>query len=187
MRIIAGQWRGRPIAAPRGGEVTRPTSDRAREAIFSMLGHRVVDARVLDVFAGSGAMGLEALSRGAARAVLIDRDGEAQEAMRRNARVLGAGDRAECVLNDAQEFLSRAALAGDTYDLIFLDPPYAAGALRPALEIIAGGGLLERGGWVVAESAAGDPPGDVAGLRRVKEKRYGIAFITVYGWEDDAV
>ena len=130
MRIVAGEYGGRRLAAPRGGR-TRPTADRVREALFSMLGP-VADARVLDLFAGSGALGLEALSRGAAEATFVDSSAAAVRAVRANLEALGA----DAVVRraDARAFLRNARTAGRQYDLVFLDPPYQrAGALAEAL------------------------------------------------------
>jgi 16S rRNA (guanine966-N2)-methyltransferase len=130
VRIVAGAYGGRRLAAPRGAR-TRPTADRVREALFSML-DPVADARVLDLFAGSGALGLEALSRGAAEATFVDSSPAALRAVRANLETLGAG--AEVRRGDARAFLRNARAAGRQYDLVFLDPPYQrAGALAEAL------------------------------------------------------
>src|SRR5437870_13695463 len=123
MRIIAGAWRGRVIEAP-PGQATRPTADRVRETLFSMLVSRLgtfEDLRVADLFAGSGALGFEALSRGAAHATFVENDRGAAEAIRRNAQKLGA----------SIQLLTRSALAlpqSEPFDLVFADPPYSAGA-----------------------------------------------------------
>lgn len=186
MRIIAGQWRGRAIVAPKGGGTTRPTSDRAREALFSILTPRLEGAAVLDLFAGSGAMGLEALSRGAARALLCDSDRKACEAIRRNIEALDAGEIARVEEGDALKLLNRLTWSGERFSLIFLDPPYKAGLLAGALEAIAGHGVLERGGLIIAESSAAAPPGEIAGLAVADRRRYGIAAFTMYAREADA-
>ena len=117
MRVVAGEFGGRRLQAPRG-RATRPTADRVREALFSMLGD-VGGARVLDLYAGSGALGIEALSRGAASAVFVDSEARAAEAIRRNLDTLGA--RGEVRRQDAQRFL---AAARGPFDLVFCDPPY---------------------------------------------------------------
>jgi len=130
VRIVAGAYGGQRLAAPRGGR-TRPTADRVREALFSMLGP-VADARVLDLFAGSGALGLEALSRGAAEATFVDSSPAAVRAVRANLEALGID--AEVRRADARAFLRNARAAGRQYDLVFLDPPYQrAGAVAEAL------------------------------------------------------
>jgi 16S rRNA (guanine966-N2)-methyltransferase len=120
MRIVAGQWGGRRLIAP-PGRTTRPTSDRVREALFSILGP-LDGERVLDLFAGSGALGLEALSRGAAHGVFVERDRAALGALRANVEALGAD--ARVIAGDAGRFLDSAGESGAHYDLVFLDPPY---------------------------------------------------------------
>src|SRR5918999_1949558 len=121
MRVIAGRYGGRRLQAP-PGDATRPTSDRVREALFSVLGGRVDGARVLDLFAGSGALGIEALSRGAAEATFVDSAPASIRAVRANLDALGAA--AEVRRADARRFLGAASAAARQYDLVFLDPPY---------------------------------------------------------------
>lgn len=126
MRIVAGEWRGRRISAPSGDSV-RPTLDRVREAWMSMLHTSLPDARVLDLFAGSGALGLEALSRGAAHVDFLENDPRAFRVLNENIALLGAGDRCAAHLEDALDFLAmdrRADADGRTHDVAFADPPY---------------------------------------------------------------
>ena len=174
MRIVAGAYGGRRLAAPRGGR-TRPTADRVREALFSMLGP-VGDARVLDLFAGSGALGLEALSRGAAEATFVDSSSAAVRAVRTNLEALGAG--AEVRRVDARAFLRNARAAGRQYDLVFLDPPYRRAAelgreLSEALPAV-----LAPGARVVSESDRRDPLELAFPL--VDERRYGDTIIRIH-------
>jgi 16S rRNA (guanine966-N2)-methyltransferase len=146
MRIIAGAWRGRPIEAP-AGDITRPTSDRAREALFSMLASRLGSfegLRVADLFAGTGALGLEALSRGAAACVFVETDRKAIEALRRNVAKLGAGDRAEVRAQSALHGLP------GPFDLVLMDPPYASGLGSKALAAL--GEAAVPGAWVSLET-----------------------------------
>ena len=153
MRIIAGTWRGRPIEAP-PGHATRPTADRVRETLFSMLASRIgsfEDLRVADLFAGSGALGFEALSRGAASATFVENDAKASAAIRRNAEKLGASDRVH--------ILGGSALAlrhSDPFDLIFADPPYAPGSGSAAVAAVTQAGWLAPGGWMSVETNRGD-------------------------------
>lgn len=154
MRIIAGEWRGRPIEAP-PGDATRPTADRVRETLFSMLVSRLgsfEELAVADLFAGSGALGLEALSRGAARATFVERDSAAVAAIRRNAERLGAGDRVQ-ILGGSALALPRS----DPFDLILADPPYAAGSGSAAVAAIAAADWLAPGGWLSVETKRNDP------------------------------
>src|SRR5690242_18499798 len=149
MRIVAGEWRGRRLVAP-AGRTTRPTSDRVREAVFSILGPLDGES-VLDLFAGSGALALEALSRGAGQATLVERDRAALKALRANVEALGA--EARVVAGDAAAFLDSAARDGAHYDLVFLDPPYRTGLGRElSLEPV-----LAPGARVIVESDRRSP------------------------------
>jgi 16S rRNA (guanine966-N2)-methyltransferase len=177
MRVIAGRFGGRRLAAP-GGRDTRPTADRVREALFSTLGP-LDGATVLDVFAGSGALAIEALSRGAARAVLVERDPRAAAVIRSNLAALGLGDdEARVVVRAARAALRDARTSGETYDLVFLDPPYRSAAtlgreLSEALE-----GLLAPGARVVSESDRRAPL--ELSLPLGHERRYGDTLIRIH-------
>jgi 16S rRNA (guanine966-N2)-methyltransferase len=187
VRVIAGEWRGRRLQAP-PGDATRPTSDRVREALFSVLGERVAGARVLDLFAGSGALGIEALSRGAASATFVDSAPAALKALRANLEAVGAersGDeraargRTEVRRQDARRFLAGASAAGREYDLAFLDPPYRlAGRLGGELSAILPA-VLAPEGLVIAESDRREPL-DLE-LPLLDERRYGDTLIRIHG------
>jgi 16S rRNA (guanine966-N2)-methyltransferase len=162
LRVIAGEAGGRRLAAPRG-ERTRPTADRVKESVFAALDQdRVAGAAVLDAFAGSGALAIEALSRGAARAVLVDRDPAAADAIRRNLRTTGFGARASVQRRAVGAFLRGAPPAEAPFDLVFLDPPYdqADSELAAVLSALGAPGWLAPGALVVLEraEAAGPPP-----------------------------
>jgi 16S rRNA (guanine966-N2)-methyltransferase len=167
MRIIGGTWGGRRLVAP-PGDATRPTGDRVREALFSILGDRVAGARVLDLFAGSGALGLEALSRGAAEATLVDSAPAAVAALRANVEALGA--EAHVIAGDVAAFLRSAADADGHYDLVFLDPPYRATVGDLPLQPV-----LAPGARVVAESDRRSPL-DLP-IPVTDERRYGDTLI----------
>jgi 16S rRNA (guanine966-N2)-methyltransferase len=151
MRIIAGKWRGRTLEAPPGVS-TRPTADRVRETLFSMLASRLgsfEDLRVADLFAGSGALGLEALSRGAAGATFVENDAKAAAAIRRNADKLGA----------SIQILPGSALAlprSEPFDLIFADPPYAEGSGTAVVQAVVKSEWLAHGGWMTVETSRHD-------------------------------
>jgi 16S rRNA (guanine966-N2)-methyltransferase len=175
VRVIAGLRRGATLIAPRG-RATRPTSDRVREALFSILGD-VEGARVLDLFAGSGALAIEALSRGAASATLIDSSPAAVAAITRNLVMLGLD--AEVRREDAVRFAQRARIAAHQYDLVFLDPPYRhasglAGKLSMALVPV-----LAPDARVVTESDRRVPL--VLDLPLLDERRYGDTLIRIHG------
>jgi 16S rRNA (guanine966-N2)-methyltransferase len=174
MRIIAGAARGRPLAAP-PGKGTRPTSDRAREGLFSTLeslrGTAWDGARVLDLYAGSGAFGLEALSRGAAAAVLVESDVRAAAVIRRNAEAVGVpGSRV--VVDRVERFLASAG--GAAFDVVFLDPPYDVTGEIVA-RVLAAAPLADGGLLVVERSARSPEPEWPEGVERVQERRYGEA------------
>ena len=173
MRIVAGELGGRRLATPpRRSAAVRPTSDRVREAIFSILGD-VHGARVLDLFCGTGALGLEALSRGALHATLVD----ARTALaRRNVAELGVGERCQVVRADARAFLRRTRRA---FDLIFCDPPYRlADRLEGDLDLLIPK-RLAPGGRLIVEGAVRRPPR--VSLPVLTERRYGDTVVTVYG------
>ncbi|WP_062388481.1 16S rRNA (guanine(966)-N(2))-methyltransferase RsmD [Demequina iriomotensis] len=170
-RIIAGRWGGRRIAVPPRG--TRPTTDRVREAVFSRLDHQDLlrGARVLDLFAGSGALGLEAVSRGAASATLVEADARAVSVLRGNVRDLGAAGAVTVVKERVRPYLSRA---GEPFDVVLLDPPYDIAREDLAAVLVAVGDRLAEGGVVVLEwaSRAGDAPWPET-LEPVASKAYG--------------
>jgi 16S rRNA (guanine966-N2)-methyltransferase len=178
MRIVGGSHRGRRLAAP-PGELVRPTSDRAREALFNILSHGTfaaegspfVERPVLDAFAGTGAFGLEALSRGAGAAAFIENDRPALAALRRNVGMLGEADRAQIVAGDA----TRPPRAAFACAVAFLDPPYRSGLAPPALGALAAAGWLTPDALAIIEVAAREelplPPGFVI----MDERVYGAA------------
>jgi len=176
MRVIAGTYGGRRLQAP-PGDATRPTSDRVREALFSILGDRVRDARVLDLYAGSGALGLEALSRGASAATFVDSAPAAIRALRANLAALAA--QAEVARADALRWLRGASAAARQYDLVFLDPPYRrAGELGARLSA-ALVPVLAEGALVVAEADRRAPL--ELSIPVTDERRYGDTLIRFHG------
>jgi 16S rRNA (guanine966-N2)-methyltransferase len=176
MRVIAGLYGGRRLQAPPGMD-TRPTSDRVREALFSILGARVEDARVLDLFAGSGALGIEALSRGARAATFVDSAAAAVRAVQANLAAVGA--EAQVVRAEARRFLGGASHDGRQYDLVFLDPPYRLAASLGGDLSAALAAVLAPGAVVVAESDRRAPL--EVGLPLEDERRYGDTLIRIHG------
>ena len=175
MRVVAGRYGGRRLVAP-PGTATRPTSDRVREALFSVLGASVRGERVLDLFAGSGALGIEALSRGAASAVFVDRAPRAISAVRANLAALGID--ADVRRIEARAWLRTASARSEAYDLVFLDPPYrrAAELGRELSEALAA--VLAPGGRVVTESDRRDPL--ELDLPVADERRYGDTVLRIH-------
>jgi len=176
MRIIAGEWRGRPLVAPEG-RGTRPTSDRAREGLFSMLASRLGSfegLRVADLFAGTGSLGLEALSRGARHCTFIDNDPGAAAAIARNLERFGAAASADVRVQGVEH----APPPREPFDLLFLDAPYATGLASMALARVCNPAWVAPGGWVSVEIKAGDEPPPVpAGFALATERRFGKAHI----------
>ncbi len=188
MRVIAGSARGRRLAAPPGSD-TRPTADRVREALFSILGPPPAGAVVLDLFAGAGTLGIEALSRGAERAVFADHARAAARVLRKNLEELGLAARAEVHVGDATRFAERLGRDGRSFSWIFLDPPYAAGLADAALAAIGAGRLLAEDGVAVVEHDRRSPPLPVqAPLFKADSRRYGDTELTFYrtGAHDDS-
>lgn len=181
MRIVGGMWRGRRLFEPSGSDVTRPTTDRVREAMASMvdsaLPEGIEGARVLDAFGGSGALGIEVLSRGAASATFFEADRRAAQLIRKNLDLVGAGaPQARVVAGDVLAAAERGRVPGGPFDLVLLDPPYAFGPepVERLLEGLAAAGTLAPGALALHEHAARDAGARPEGFEVVREKRYGI-------------
>lgn len=181
MRIIAGQWRGRNLVAPTG-DTTRPTADRVRETLFSMLVSRIGSfegLNVADLFAGSGALGLEALSRGAAKCLFVEQDAPALRALRTNIANLRA--QAQCDVR-ASSVLA-LGVGREPADIYFLDPPYGSGAGAVALEKLARLHWIAPSSWISLETAADEAP-NVRSFETVVERRVGKARLTLLRLKD---
>ncbi|HOA50424.1 MAG: rRNA ((966)-N(2))-methyltransferase RsmD [Pseudomonadota bacterium] len=181
MRIIAGDWRGRKLTAP-AGDTTRPTADRTRETLFSMLVSRLGSFEglaVADLFAGSGALGLEALSRGAARCTFVEQDAAALKALKANVAALEAGTRADV---RASSVLSLGP-AKEPLDLLLLDPPYNSGAGAVALDKLQRLGWIGPATWISLETAVNEEP-EVKGLEAVADRKVGKARLTLLRMPD---
>jgi 16S rRNA (guanine966-N2)-methyltransferase len=180
MRIIAGALKGRRLVTPRGA-TTRPTADQVRIALMDTLAPRLAGARILDLFAGAGGVGLEALSRGAAQATFVERDARAVAALRENVTALGVTTLARVRRGDVLRELPALYAAGERFDVVFLDPPYEAGLLETALEALGGGGLVTAEGVVVAQHFTKRAPAPVIGaLAAFRTRRFGETTLTFY-------
>lgn len=178
MRIVGGQFKGRAISAPPGRE-TRPTADRARESIFNVLTHAdwspgLEGRRVLDLFAGSGALGLEALSRGAAFALFVETDAAARGAIRDNIEALALFGTTRIHRRDATDLGVKPAGLGGSFDLIFLDPPYHRGLGERTLNRLGEGGWISDDAVIVLECASDETPA-LQGYSVLDERNYGAA------------
>lgn len=190
MRIVGGQWRGRRVSAP-AGTGTRPTADRVREALFSILESRfgrLEGASVLDAFAGSGALGLEALSRGAAACTFVEVDRAAERVLRANIAQCGAGELASVVRGDAATLAAAGRLPGAPFGLLLADPPYRIGAavVPVLLSALARSGQLIAGAAIAWEHPAGTAAEWPAGFEAVTGKRYGSAAVDIARWTGGA-
>ena len=179
MRIVSGEFRGRALHAPTG-EATRPTSDRARQAIFNILEHApwspgMRDLRVMDLFAGTGALGFEALSRGAAFCLFVETDEAARGAIRETVDSFGLFGRTRVHRRDATDLGVRPGGDGPAFHLAFLDPPYAKGLGEAALAKLAAGGWLVPGAIVVFERGASEPAFSAEGFEALDVRDYGAA------------
>ena len=190
MRIIAGQARGRVLAAPKGMD-TRPTQGKVRESLFNILRPWLHQARVLDLFAGSGQLGLEALSQGAKRAVLCDASRDAIRVIRANAEKTHLSEQCEIICADAVTLLSRYA-GKRKFDLVFLDPPYASRLIPQILTLFFEKQLLEADARIMCETAnAEDVFGEFETLKEryevLRASRYGAAYVTVLAVKGELV
>ena len=193
MRISGGTAKGRKLCSPKGvKDSIRPTSDRVREALFSILGERVMGARVLDLFAGTGSLGLESLSRGAASALFVDQSPQALELIRTNLHHCFATAQAELLRLDLGRStgftsLARRLAPGSQFDLVFLDPPYEKKLAELALTMVETNALVAPGGIVIAEERWKVVlPDMVGGLHIVLHRRYGETGIWLYTTENSS-
>lgn len=180
MRIIAGAYKGRRLATPRG-ETTRPTADQVRIALLDTLMPWLPEARVLDLFAGAGGVGLEALSRGAAHATFVERDARAVQALRANVTTLGVERAARIVRDDVRRALQTLWREGGRFDVVFLDPPYDGDDVVSTLEALGGIDLLADGAVVVAQHLTKRAPGaSFGGLTAFRARRFGETTLTFF-------
>jgi 16S rRNA (guanine966-N2)-methyltransferase len=183
MRIVSGAFKGRALKAPEG-RTTRPTSDRARQAIFNLLQHAdwaipIEGARVIDAFAGSGALGLEAISRGAAFCLFVETDAAARGVIRSNIEAFGLFGCTRIHRRSATDLGSKPAGLADPFGLVFLDPPYGYNLVPAALAQLAAGGWLAPGALAVAETGGDDLAPVAGGFETLDERIYGAARVTV--------
>jgi 16S rRNA (guanine966-N2)-methyltransferase len=180
VRIIAGAYKGRRLVTPRG-DVTRPTADQVRIALMDTLMPWLPGARLLDLFAGAGGVGLEALSRGAAHVTFVERDARAVAALRDNVTTLAAGDAARVVRDDVLRALATLRREGERFGVVFLDPPYEAELTTPTLGALGDGAVLAEGALVVAQHLTKRAPAEISGvLRAFRTRRFGETTLTFF-------
>ena len=177
MRVITGKARGVQLKTPEGMQ-TRPTTDRVKEALFSIINFDVPGANVLDLFGGTGQLGIEALSRGAKSAVFVDQSEQACRLIRENLKRTKLEQNAKVIRGDYMDYMKRCR---ETYDIIFLDPPYAEVFLENALKCISEIDILHSGGIIVAERPVGkELPCEFDGFERSRDYKYGKILLTLY-------
>lgn len=178
MRIIAGDYKGRRLYSPLDDKI-RPTSDKVKEAVFSILTNEICDSRVLDLFAGTGNLGLEALSRGAQHCWFADSSRESLRLLRQNIAYCRAEEYSTVLAGDFRKVLAR--MEGEV-DVIFLDPPYGKDMLPDCFQLISQYGLLAEGGRIIAEHRREESlPQQLGGFEKLKERKYGNVVISIYG------
>lgn len=178
MRVIAGEFRGRRLHSPKGDKI-RPTIDRVREAVFSIIAPEIPGASVLDLFAGTGAMGLEALSRGAARCVFVDQSDDAVRLIRENAALCKALEKVRIIREAIPSGIRRLASEKESFHLIFMDPPYGQGHIEKTLGIL--DAVAGQEALVIAESHVKDEsPTHLTAWSKDRERRYGDTLISIY-------
>ena len=181
MRIVGGSARGRILKAPQRADVIRPTADRVRQAVFNVLGQTCDGLRVLDLFAGTGALALEALSRGAVLAVLVDSGREAQQLCRDNAQTLGFTAQVEVMPLSAERGIARLSERGAQFELIFADPPYAQTAIDNLLSWLTTHPLLEQGGRLVLEHSKHEAAPELFGaFTRIDQRNFGETVVSIF-------
>ncbi len=176
MRVISGERRGAKLIT-RDDDMVRPTTDRVKESMFNLIGMFFPCGLVLDLFSGSGALSIEALSRGARRSVCVDLDNISMDITKKNYENLKFLDRAEFVLCDATSYLKKCTYK---FDMIFLDPPYNKGLITPVMELLLKNSLLTDDGIIVLESDACDILPDFLGFSIFKQRKYGRTVVTLY-------
>ena len=183
MRVISGCAKGHKLVAPQGMN-TRPTTDRIKETLFNIISADVYGSKVLDVFCGSGAIGIEALSRNASVAYFVDNETEAVNALEQNLAHTKLKEKAIVLKLDAIDAIKRLGAKEEKFDIVFLDPPYTAGLYVPVLEAILMAGILSKTGIIIAEQNAKDASPLITGIKLTKEKKFGITKMSFWSLED---
>ncbi|WP_317856225.1 16S rRNA (guanine(966)-N(2))-methyltransferase RsmD [Chakrabartyella piscis] len=183
MRVIAGSAKGRKLQTIEGLN-TRPTTDRIKETLFNIMAFDMPRKQFLDLFSGSGAIGIEALSRGAEQAVFVEQSAECVNIIKSNLEHTLLAENGRVLQMSVLDGLDKLASEGATFDIIFMDPPYAAGLSEATLEAIVAKGLLEKDGYIVLERSAEIPLPEVDGLSVLREKKYKTTVLSFLGFAD---
>ncbi|MCT4594887.1 MAG: 16S rRNA (guanine(966)-N(2))-methyltransferase RsmD [Anaeromicrobium sp.] len=184
LRVISGRAKGRRLNSPKGTN-TRPTTDRVKESVFSIINFYIRDSKVLDLFAGTGALGIEAISRGAEYGVFVDNDKNSIEVIKENLENLGFQRESSVLYCDVDAAISNLSSKGEVFHIIFMDPPYLKGFIEPSLEKIYDSNILSDDGIVLIEHDLKDILSEnIAGFYKYKEKKYGNTLISIYKKEE---
>ncbi|OPJ56920.1 16S rRNA (guanine(966)-N(2))-methyltransferase RsmD [Alkalithermobacter paradoxus] len=184
MRVISGSVKGHRLKTPKSTDI-RPTSDRVKESIFNIINNKVLDSFVLDLFCGTGSLGIECLSRGANMCTFVDNGKESINLLRENLKNTKFTDKSEVIFADAIGGINKLSVKRDRFDIIFMDPPYLKNLIVPALEEISKRELLEEDGIILVEHDIKDIlPEKVENLVRYREKKYGNTNISFYEWSE---
>ena len=184
MRVISGSARGLKLNTPANDEI-RPTTDRVKESMFNIINSQVYDSVVLDLFSGSGALGIECISRGAREAYFCDKSKESIKVLKSNLDKTKFNEKSHIITGDFKAAIKKLASQGKKFDLIFVDPPYYEGLFNDVLKAIDDYGVLDEEGTIVVEHDASVELDDVGDLYIYKEKKYGITKLSFYGLEED--
>ncbi len=183
MRVISGSARGLKLKAPAGLD-TRPTIDRIKESLFNIIAYDLADADFLDLFSGSGGIGIEALSRGALKAVFVDSSGESVRIIEENLKNARVYDRADILESDIFDAVFKLGRENRRFDIIFMDPPYNKGFIEKTLELLFKAEILKKDGYIIAEQAADEPDICIDGFRVLRIKFYNKIKMTFIGYSE---
>lgn len=180
MRVITGIAKGRKLKAPKGME-TRPTSDRTKESLFNIIGNKILNVKFLDLYAGTGAVGIEAISRGAEKSVLVEKNPKAVKIIRENLELTGLNNMAEILALEANEAIEKLTVQGIKFEIIFMDPPWLKDLEKACLKKIAEKTLLAQGGLIITESSKLDVlPKEVGRFKMYRQDKYGDTILSFY-------
>ncbi|WP_099188064.1 16S rRNA (guanine(966)-N(2))-methyltransferase RsmD [Tepidibacter mesophilus] len=184
MRVISGSARGLKLKSPKNMDV-RPTTDRVKESVFNIISDKVMDSFVLDLFSGTGSLGIEALSRGSERATFVDASKSSMEIIKENIQKARVNDKSELILSDSISAVNKLGVRRDKFDIIFMDPPYLKNFIEKTLIEISKREILEEDGIIIVEHDIKDEVKDnIEKLQKYREKKYGNTMISFFAWED---
>ncbi|SHH09454.1 16S rRNA (guanine(966)-N(2))-methyltransferase RsmD [Tepidibacter thalassicus] len=184
MRVISGSARGLKLKSPKGMDV-RPTTDRVKESVFNIINNRLMDSFVLDVFSGTGSLGIEALSRGAQKCIFVDLSKESIKIIKENVQKARFDEKSEIILSDAINAINKLAARKNKFDIIFMDPPYLKNLIEPVLEEISKKNILENNGIIIVEHDTKDKLSEkINNIYMYREKKYGNTTISFFALEE---